>query len=714
MKLVITEKQSVARDIARVLNATGKAKGYIYNEEYYITWALGHLVTLEDPHGQNPNWSEKDWTLDDLPMLPKDFKYKVIDNVKEQFEVIKDLIHKPEVDELINAGDDGREGEYIQRLIYEKAGNMKPVMRLRFSSMDDGTIKKAFQNLVPDSVMDNIYESAKCRAWSDWKLGMNLSRLVCVANGLYGYSVGRVQTTVVAMIANRNDEIANFVSKDFFQVSAGFKADEIYDGVLIDEEGVVNFADKKDADKILSQIEGKDGIIISIKKKKKKVLRPELYNLSALQIDANKRFGFSPDETLKYAQSLYETHKITTYPRTDSRYLTTGIASEIPDYIDAINKQGYPVDKTPVKNGAVIDKRIIDDRKVSDHHAIIINNNFASYDLSLLSSAEKNLLDLIIERMLISFSPNYEYMQTSVITEIEEHSFLSTGTETICLGWKETAQALGARTKQDASQIFVGIEEGKTVPCVGCARLNKKTVPPRQYTDGTIIEAMVNVASLIEDKNLKQSIRIAKGIGTEATRSEILKNIIDKGFVETKSVKKSKYLFVTEKGRNLLKIAPDKLKDPILSAEWENCFSQIAAGNMSADEFNKEIDEYITEVVNNYHKVSGLTDPDAVGKCPYCGGNFKKGKFGLYCANKCGFVLRKFSGVELTTSQIKNLINGNEVLVKGVHSKKTGKDFDCYIKPKKKGDKFVTVDSEFNGKTYHMLSFDMRFPKKKG
>lgn len=714
MKLVITEKQSVARDIARVLNATGKAKGYIYNEEYYITWALGHLVTLEDPHGQNPNWSEKDWTLDDLPMLPKDFKYKVIDNVKEQFEVIKDLIHKPEVDELINAGDDGREGEYIQRLIYEKAGNMKPVMRLRFSSMDDGTIKKAFQNLVPDSVMDNIYESAKCRAWSDWKLGMNLSRLVCVANGLYGYSVGRVQTTVVAMIANRNDEIANFVSKDFFQVSAGFKADEIYDGVLIDEEGVVNFADKKDADKILSQIEGKDGIIISIKKEKKKVLRPELYNLSALQIDANKRFGFSPDETLKYAQSLYETHKITTYPRTDSRYLTTGIASEIPDYIDAINKQGYPVDKTPVKNGAVIDKRIIDDRKVSDHHAIIINNNFASYDLSLLSSAEKNLLDLIIERMLISFSPNYEYMQTSVITEIEEHSFLSTGTETICLGWKETAQALGARTKQDASQIFVGIEEGKTVPCVGCARLNKKTVPPRQYTDGTIIEAMVNVASLIEDKNLKQSIRIAKGIGTEATRSEILKNIIDKGFVETKSVKKSKYLFVTEKGRNLLKIAPDKLKDPILSAEWENCFSQIAAGNMSADEFNKEIDEYITEVVNNYHKVSGLTDPDAVGKCPYCGGNFKKGKFGLYCANKCGFVLRKFSGVELTTSQIKNLINGNEVLVKGVHSKKTGKDFDCYIKPKKKGDKFVTVDSEFNGKTYHMLSFDMRFPKKKG
>lgn len=714
MKLVITEKPSVARDIARVLNATGKAKGYIYNEEYYITWALGHLVTLEDPHGQNPNWSEKDWTLDDLPMLPKDFKYKVIDNVKDQFEVIKDLIHKSEVDELINAGDDGREGEYIQRLIYEKAGNTKPVMRLRFSSMDDGTIKKAFQNLVPASVMDNIYESAKCRAWSDWKLGMNLSRLVCVTNGLYGYSIGRVQTTVVAMIANRNDEIANFVSKDFFQVSAGFKADEIYDGVLIDEEGVVNFADKKDADKILSQIEGKDGIITSIKKEKKKVLRPELYNLSALQIDANKRFGFSPDETLKYAQSLYETHKITTYPRTDSRYLTTGIASEIPDYINAINKQGYPVDKTPVKNGAVIDKRIIDDRKVSDHHAIIINNNFASYDLSLLSSAEKNLLDLIIERMLISFSPNYEYMQTSVITEIEEHSFLSTGTETICLGWKETAQALGARTKQDASQIFAGIEEGKTVPCVGCARLNKKTVPPRQYTDGTIIEAMVNVASLIEDKNLKQSIRLAKGIGTVATRSEILKNIIEKGFVETKSVKKSKYLFVTEKGRNLLKIAPDKLKDPILSAEWENCFSQIAAGNMSADEFNKEIDDYIIEVVNNYHKVSGLTDPDAVGKCPYCGGNFKKGKFGLYCANKCGFVLRKFGGVDLTISQIKNLIHGNEVLVKGIHSKKTGKDFDCYIKPKKKGDKFVTVDSEFDGKTYHMLSFDMRFPKKKG
>lgn len=714
MKLVITEKPSVARDIARVLNATGKAKGYIYNEEYYITWALGHLVTLEDPHGQNPNWSEKDWTLDDLPMLPKDFKYKVIDNVKDQFEVIKDLIHKSEVDELINAGDDGREGEYIQRLIYEKAGNTKPVMRLRFSSMDDGTIKKAFQNLVPASVMDNIYESAKCRAWSDWKLGMNLSRLVCVTNGLYGYSIGRVQTTVVAMIANRNDEIANFVSKDFFQVSAGFKADEIYDGVLIDEEGVVNFADKKDADKILSQIEGKDGIITSIKKEKKKVSRPELYNLSALQIDANKRFGFSPDETLKYAQSLYETHKITTYPRTDSRYLTTGIASEIPDYIDAINKQGYPVDKTPVKNGAVIDKRIIDDRKVSDHHAIIINNNFISYDLSLLSSAEKNLLDLIIERMLISFSPNYEYMQTSVITEIEEHSFLSTGTETICLGWKETAQALGARTKQDASQIFAGIEEGKTVPCVGCARLNKKTVPPRQYTDGTIIEAMVNVASLIEDKNLKQSIRLAKGIGTVATRSEILKNIIEKGFVETKSVKKSKYLFVTEKGRNLLKIAPDKLKDPILSAEWENCFSQIAAGNMSADEFNKEIDDYIIEVVNNYHKVSGLTDPDAVGKCPYCGGNFKKGKFGLYCANKCGFVLRKFGGVDLTISQIKNLIHGNEVLVKGVHSKKTGKDFDCYIKPKKKGNKFVTVDSEFDGKTYHMLSFDMRFPKKKG
>lgn len=713
MKLIVAEKPSVAKYIADVLGVKNKTKGYIYNDEYYITWAIGHLVTLEDPHGQNPDWSEKEWNLDELPMLPEVFKYKVIDNVKDQFEIVKDLIHRPEVDELINAGDDGREGEYIQRLIYEKAGNTKPVMRLRFSSMDAGTIKKAFQNLVPSSVMDNIYESAKCRAWSDWKIGMNLSRLVCVANGLYGYSIGRVQTTAVAMIANRNNEIANFISKNYYQVQAIFEANDNYTGNLIDEDGIVNFADKKDADDIIIQVKGKEGIITSIEKEKKKVSRPELYCLSALQTDANKRFGYSPNETLTYAQSLYEVHKITTYPRTDSRYLTTGIASEIPDYIDAIDGQGYPVSKTPIKNGAVIDKRVVDDKKVSDHHAIIINNNFASYDLSLLSDAERNILDLIIERMLISFSPDYEYMQTSVITEVGEHSFLLTGTETICLGWKETAQVLGARIKQDDSQIFVGIAENKKVPCVDSNRLDKKTVPPKQYTEGTLITAMVNVASLIDDKNLKQSIRLAKGIGTGATRGEIIKNIQDKGFVELKSVKKNKYLFVTEKGKNLLKIAPDKLKDPVMSAEWENCFSQIAAGKMSADEFNKEIDDYITEVVNNYHKVSGLTDPDAIGKCPYCGGSYKKGKFGLYCANRCGFVLKKFGGVELTDKQIENLLNGSEVLVKGLVSKKTGKPFDCYIKPKKNVDKFVTTDSEFNGKTYHMLSFDMRFPQKK-
>lgn len=705
MELIITEKPSVAKDIAKVLGINKNSDGYMSNDKYYITWAIGHLISLGTPNQQNPSWQSKEngWQDSDLPMLPEHFMYVINPKTKKQFNVIKDLIHRKEVDGLINAGDDGREGEYIQRLIYAMAKNTKPIKRLRISSMDKKSIEDGFKNLVPNSVMDNIFESAKCRAWSDWKIGMNFSELVCLKNKVSGFTVGRVQTPTVAIIRDRNDAIKNFVSKDFFQVKAFFDKD--YYGILIDENSKeVKFDDKDSADKVISFVKGEKGEIKSLEEKKQFEERPFLYNLSGLQIDANKKFGYSSDKTLKLCQSLYETHKIVTYPRTDAKFLTSSISSKMKDYVKAIADKGYPVNKTDLINGLLLDKHIVDDAKVSDHHAIIINDNYANFHLKNLSEEEKNILELITNRMLVAFSPKYEYEQTTIITKIKDKIFRSVGKKPIEYGWKKTAKILGAKISEPKeNQEFVGISLNDKVTCVDAKRLDKKTNPPKQLTEAELLKIMVNVGTLVEDKELKSAINNAKGLGTEATRSSIIKNIQDRGYVEVKK----KCFYVTEKGRALLKFAPERLTSPIMSAEWEYALSEIEKGKKTSKDFNAEIDDYIRDVVKNYVGNSSGYSPqiESIGICPKCKGKFIKGKYGYYCENKCGFILNKYRGKNLTDAQKKNLLQGKSVVVKKLKAK-SGNEYNMKITPTGQLKK-----SEYEGKTYYSMEFEESFSK---
>lgn len=710
-QLIVTEKPSVAKDIARVLKVSGRKDGYYEGNDYVITWAVGHLISLGIPNVQNPKWQkEGKWQESDLPMLPEKFRYVVNDATKKQFETIKKLIHSKDISGLINAGDDGREGEYIQRLIYMMAGNTKPVMRLRISSMDDVSIRKGFANLVPGSDMDRIYEAAKCRANNDWKIGMNFSELVCLKNNTYGFSVGRVQSPTVDMIMKRNDEIANFVSQKYYQLKLDF--DKGYWGTEIGQDGkIVNYLKEDQIDRVCRELQGKNGVIQSYKTENKTKERPKLYSLSTLQEDGNRKYGYSAKEILNIAQSLYEKHKITTYPRTDSEYLTSTMQGSIASLVQAITDNGYTVGNE-VLNALTLDKNVIDDAKVSDHHAIIINRNYDKYDKSKLSEKERNILDLIVSRMLLAFSPAYRYQLTTVITEVDGRLFRSTGEVPIALGWRKTAKALGFKVKQSPdSQTFTNMNQGLTVCVAATSKIEKNTTPPKQYTEGTLIKAMKNVGSLISDKNLKRAINNAKGIGTEATRADIIKNILDKGYVELKK----KELFVTEKGRTLIRILPEKLKDPLISAEWEYFFNEIENGTKTAAEFNQMMDDYIRETIKNYKGTTvpnfskkGSTNMEILGICPKCGSNFVNGQFGPYCEGRCGLIIKKYRGKELTKAQIKKILEKKEVVIKNLVSNRTGKKYSMMIRSK---DTFRSF--QYNGKTYYSLEFDEQFVSNK-
>lgn len=719
MQLIITEKPSVADAISHAMGITMKKKGYYENEKFVCTWALGHLLEISPPAKQNPDW-DGDWTAEQLPMMPEKFRHELIPQKAAQFKVIRSLITSGRFSEIINAGDDGREGELIQREIYQACQNTMPVLRLRISSMDNTTIRAGFKRLEKSSTMDHIYAAARVRAEEDWKLGMNFSRLICVknrdidGNQMKGFSLGRVQAVVVELVRKRNDEIAEFVPTPYFLVRADF--DKGYYGMLQgDDDKQKHLISKEEADGIVQKIQGKEGVVTEYEINKRNSERPYLFSLSALQTAANQKYGYSPSETLKTAQALYEDHKVITYPRTDSEHLTENMRGTIPALFEAIAKR-YPLKDTPLADGLTMDDHIFNDKKVSDHHAIIINENYDGYNISNLSQKEANVLDLIVRRMMLAFSPRYEFNQTTVLTQVAGEIFKSTGETPLVLGWKKTAVVLGMKKKEAPdSQTFGHLKQGDRVTVTQCQREDKQTTPPKQYTTGTLIDMMTNIYKLFEgvdDKIYRKLMKDCKGIATEATRADIIDLVINtRHYIEECGRKKQ--LMVTEKGRALLAMTPEKLKDPVFSAEWEKAFWNIEKGKINASDFAKEVDQFIRDTVESYQgkqiniSKEQLLQIKTLGICPKCGGNFITGKNGAYCKNKCGFILKKYASKTLTETQIAKLLENEKVILKGVKGKnKEGNEitYDVAIKPTGS-----LKESIYNGKTYYYMEFETEY-----
>lgn len=720
-QLIIAEKPSVGEAIAKVLGVTQKKSGYMESDRFIVSWAFGHLISLGMPHEQNPEW--KEWSLDLLPMFPDEYVYLVNKESQDQFELLKKLIHRSDVSEIVNAGDDGREGEYIQRLIYWKAGNTKPMKRLLIDSVSEKTILNGMNNLQDGHIYDGKFEAGKGRDRADYLIGMNLSRLLSCTYHAKGLVIGRVKTPTTAMVVRRDNEIENFVSVPYWLVQASFRTQngETYSGLWFSNETTDEESDsssrllkKELAEEIKRKVENQPGTILSIKKKKKTTNRPKLYSLSDLQVDSINVFGYTSDQVLQIAQALYETHKITTYPRTDSNYITDDLGNEFTDLIRSIEEKGNAykeIAASLLDDGLNLDKNVINNDKVTDHHAIIINENYLTYDLTRLTPEEQNVLHLIVSRMLLAVARPYEFYETTVITDIKNEFFKSTGKTVIQKGFVAHQEKLFAVQKRRNVPELNGLEENAPVQTDEIALSERKTTPPKPYTEATLLLAMKNIARVIEDKHLKQAIK-DKGIGTEATRSGILKELFNKGYLE-RGKGKLPPIHATKKGHDITVIAPPELTSPILSAEWEDKLSQIETGQYSLNVFMEEIQNYITEVISTYKRNVNVQfehdqfEKKVLGKCPHCGAEFVSGKFGGYCSKKCGFSCSMAFGKKLTEQQIKALLEGQKIFVKGLPKKSGGGTYDAYLIPK------GIVPRPTEKGIFYNYEFEMKFPERK-
>ena len=564
--LVVAEKPSVGRDIARALGVKSAAQteGMIENEEYVISWAIGHLVSLCDPDELNPEW--KKWRMESLPMLPDTLQTKVLPKTKKQFSILKKLLNSKEVDRVVCATDSGREGELIFRYIYHQAGCRKPVDRLWISSMTDTAIRDGFAAMKPASAYDGLYESARCRSEADWLIGMNASRAYTVKYDAL-LSVGRVQTPTLCLLVKRDREIRDFIPQDYWEIRANFGD---YEGLWVNPEtGDTRCMSENQAKEIEAAVKGKPARVTEYEKELKKQVPPLLYDLTSLQREANKQLGLSAAQTLKIAQALYEKHKLITYPRTDSRYLTHDMPEKVKKAIQSLT--GEPVRSLAQKliQAGPLSKsgRIYNDSRVSDHHAIIPTGRSMP---STLTAQEAAVFDMIARRLLAAHFPDYEYESAKATTVSEGHSFRSTGTRPVRLGWKEVYQDQQSKkkeTEQMLPELHVGDE--RTVKSVKVKAL--KTKPPEPHTDATLLSAMENAGRTLDDETLRESMKDS-GLGTPATRAAIIERLMEVGYAK----RRGKIITSTEKGEKLIDIAPEQLTSAELTGKWEKALAVMA------------------------------------------------------------------------------------------------------------------------------------------
>lgn len=636
--VVIAEKPSVARDIARVLKCDKKGNGYLEGSKYIVTWALGHLVTLADPESYDVKY--KKWNLEDLPMLPERLKLTIIKQTGKQFNAVKSQLLRKDVNDIIVATDAGREGELVARWIIDKVRVNKPIKRLWISSVTDKAIKDGFANLKPGKAYDNLYASAVARSEADWYIGLNATRALTTRFNAQ-LNCGRVQTPTVAMIANREDEIKNFKAQTYYGIEA-----QTTDKLKLtwqDANGNSRSFNKDKIDGIVKNLDKQNATVVEIDKKQKKSFSPGLYDLTELQRDANKKFGYSAKETLNIMQKLYEQHKVLTYPRTDSRYISSDIVGTLPERLKACGVGEYrslahKVLQKPIK----ANKSFVDDSKVSDHHAIIPTEGYVNF--SAFTDKERKIYDLVVKRFLAVLFPAFEYEQLTLRTKVGNETFIARGKTILHAGWKEVYEN---RFEDDdvtddvKEQLLPRIEKGDTLTVKLIMQTSGQTKAPARFNEATLLSAMENPTKYMDTQNkqLADTLKSTGGLGTVATRADIIDKLFNSFLIE----KRGKDIHITSKGRQLLDLVPEELKSPTLTGEWEQKLEAIAKGKLKKEVFISEMKNYTKEIVSEIKSSDKKYKHDNIStkSCPDCGKpmlevNGKKGKM-LVCQDReCG------------------------------------------------------------------------------
>lgn len=701
MELVIAEKPSVAQSIAAVLGATQRKDGYLEGNEYLVSWCVGHLVELAQPESYEEAW--KKWSYESLPIIPQEWQHEVKSDTKAQYQILKKLMHDDRVDAVVCATDAGREGELIFRLTYNMAGCRKPMKRLWISSMEESAIRDGFHNLRPGSDYDNLYHSALCRQEADWLVGINGTRLFTVLYGGKALKVGRVQTPTLAMLVDRESKIMNFKKEAYYMAHImGNGLDAVSEHI----------SDKTEADRIAETCENGQALVTSVVKEEKWVAPPKLYDLTTLQRDANRLFGFTAKQTLEYTQSLYE-KKLVTYPRTDSQYLSDDMEGTAKNVIEAIFNS-LLFEQNIMFNPDI--KRILNSKKVTDHHAIIPTMEIIKQDLKAIPESEMKILSLCANRLLCATGEKHIYNSTKAVITCNNTVFKVSGKEVWKNGWKEFEDFFKnsyktAEDKSDAEEEkkLPELREGMMIAVEQTKVSEHFTQPPKHYTEDSLLSAMERAG--VEDMGDEVE---RKGLGTPATRADIIEKLVKDGFVK----REKKQMIPTEDGMKLITILPDVVKSPKLTADWENELTLVSKGEVAAEQFMSGIEAMVTDLVKTYHSVSDehkamfgtcKGGQEVLGKCPKCGADVVKGKFGAYCTGKCGMNVGKALGVTLSDTQVKSLLQGKKILVKGLKGKKGS--YDAYLIPESIEKFSYTKDGkEIKGFQY---KFKMEFPPKK-
>ena len=669
--LVVAEKPSVARDIARVLGARDRGENCLIGGGYVVTWAIGHLVTLKEPQELDERYTK--WRPADLPILPERMETKVIRKTAAQFRSVKKLMNDKETESIVCATDSGREGELIFRYIYEQAGCKKPVMRLWISSMTDEAIRQGFDSLRPSSDYDALYASARCRADADWLIGMNATRAYTLRYNVL-LSVGRVQTPTLSMLVKRRKEIDSFVPQTYYTVQADFGA---YQGTYVSLKGEKRIDSREQAEAIAARVKGQNGSVTQATREKKTEYPPLLYDLTTLQREANSQLGFTAKKTLATAQKLYETHKLITYPRTDSRYLSHDMKEKVEKALSSYEGELLPVGQKALEYGVRQTRRVFDDAKLTDHHAIIPTGKRA--EKLTLTADERRLYEMVARRLAAVFYPNHEYDALRVVTRVGEDDFLSTGKSVTQEGWKEVySQQTEKRKKSDDEQKLPPLAVGDLAYCKNAKAKEEQTKPPKEHNDASLLRDMEHAGRQIEDEALREAMKDC-ALGTPATRAAIIERLLEVGYVR----RSGKNLVATQKGVQLIEAVPPEIASPETTGRWERALSQIAKGQDGEARFREGIARLAAFLVQHAasapdvpfekeeRRGKGSRRPKDLGlTCPICGqGKMAENSKGYYCTryrDGCKFTiwkneLARAGGPEISEKLLRLCVEKKEV-----------------------------------------------------
>lgn len=698
-RLILAEKPSVAQSIAKVLNVVNKKEGYFEGNGYLVSWCIGHLIGLANAETYDEKYIN--WKKEDLPIIPDPWQQIVSPDKAKQFRTLKELLNRKDVTEIICATDAGREGELIFRNVYYKTGCKKPFLRLWISSMEDSAILDGFEHLRSGSDYDNLYRSALARSQADWLVGINGTRLYTT---LYGtlLRVGRVQTPVLSMLAERSKQIANFQKQPYWNL-------HLTSGTLtVHREKIFS---KEEAHRLLALCQGNPLKIHSVNREEKIMAPPRLYDLTTLQREANRYFGYTAQQVLDTVQSLYE-KKLCTYPRTDSQFLTEDMESSV---YSLISDCRYIFPFAAESNSFIDVKRCINNKKVSDHHALIPTAEIAKADLSLLTAPERNILEQIAMRLVCATGKKHHYQETSIIAICNGEEFTAKGKTILDNGWKETEQCFrnshsNAKGNAEDTEPLPSVQNGQNMGNAAVQITDHYTSPPKAYTEDTLLAAMETAGNDSFDKDTEK-----KGLGTPATRAGILEKLVKSGYV----IRKGKSLLPTQDGMNLVSIMPDELKSPTMTAKWENTLMQIERGEVSAETFLSGIINMVKELIATTPAPSlkekqrfstSEKASDSIGNCPWCGSPVLDGKSSYYCSDRnCGFCLWKKSSYlermkcSMTRKLATELLKNGRSHMKNLFSSRTGKTFDA--------DLLLTETVDKNGS--RIASFQLDFPNSK-